>query len=102
LSVVDFPEPPKQPDLLIGPFTYHKVVVDGRAIPRLTGYPNGDDMTTLIVDARFAIDVPNNIASSVAWLVANALAVGEGYPHLGALTKDMPFAPTISQAGSEA
>lgn len=97
-DVVNFPPRAERPELLVGPFSYHKVVVDGRAIPRLTGCPHGPDETTLIVDGRFMIDVPNSLAHQVAWLVANALAVGAGFSHLGATSKDAtPFAPQIAE-----
>lgn len=97
MTVLNFPEPPeKPPALLIGPFTYHQVVVEGRAIPRLTGYPREDGTTSLIVDDRFCVDVPNDLAPQVAWLVANAMAVGAGYTHLAASNKDQCFAPTCS------
>lgn len=95
-NVVKF-EPPKgdEPELLVGPFEVWKVVVEGRAIPRLTGYPQEDGRISLIVDGRFMADFPADIAPQAAWLIANALAVGEGFPHLGALSRDRPFAPQI-------
>ncbi len=88
-NVTKFPEPLARPDLLIGPFEYYKVRVEGRAIPHLTGYPRGDDEICLIVDDRFAIDVPKNLAHQVAWLVANAMAVAQGYSHLGAESRGL-------------
>lgn len=97
-SVVDFPQPPQQPPLLIGPFEYHQVVVEGRAIPKLTGYPQDDGRITLIVDGRFMVDFPADIARQAAWLIANAMAVASGYSHLGADSKGQPpFAPVISE-----
>lgn len=95
-NIIAYPPQPKA-DLLVGPFEYYKVVVDGRAIPHLNGYPQPDGLITLVLDGRFAIDVPESIAQQVAWLVANALAVGQGYSHLGAVTKETPFAPIISE-----
>jgi hypothetical protein len=97
-DIIDFPAKPERPELLIGPFETYKVVVEGRAIPKLTGWPRGDE-TTLVLDGRLAIDVPNDLAPQVAWLVANALAIGAGYSHLGAESKDQPFAPQIAPLG---
>lgn len=101
MNVIDFPVPPtdEQQPLLVGPFSYYKVVVEGRAIPKLTGYTQDDGRVTLIVDGRFAVDFPADIASSAAWLIANALAIGAGYSHLGATSQDHPFAPKIAQVG---
>ena len=98
-DIIEFPKPDPQPDLLIGPFESYKVVVEGRAIPRLTGYPQDDGRITLIVDGRFMVDFPADLARQAAWLIAQALAVGEGYTHLGGTNKDQPFAPQIAQIG---
>jgi hypothetical protein len=40
-NVTKFPEPPKDPDLLVGPFEEYRVVVDGYQIPLLTGHREG-------------------------------------------------------------
>lgn len=79
-------------DLLVGPFEEWRVMVDGRVIPRLTGWREGD-LTWLAVDGRFACSVPHAHAREVAYVLANALAVGAGYSHAGAESRDMPFAP---------
>lgn len=97
MSVVDFPPPAGPPDLLVGPFQEWRVVVDGREIPRLTGFREGDDLTCLVLDHRFAVSVPNELARGVAYVLANALAIGAGYSHLGATSRDMPFAPICSE-----
>lgn len=81
------------PEFLVGPFEEYRVVVEGRMIPKLTGFREGE-RTVLIVDRRMSISVPNDIAYDVALLVAEALAVGAGYSHLGAENKsERPFAP---------
>lgn len=90
---VEFPTFEKPAELLLGPFEVWRVIVDGRVIPNLTGYREGPDQTCFVVDDRFGCSVPNEIAHSVAYVIANAMAVGAGYSHLGAVTKDMPFAP---------
>lgn len=95
-NVTEFPAPAAQPEFL---FAYHemdRVQIEGRIIPHLTGSRNGD-MVTLCVDRRFNVDFPADIARQAAWLIAQALAVGAGYPHLGATSKDMPFAPIATE-----
>ena len=92
-EIVQFPQPTKQlSEWLIGPFEEYRVMVDGRIIPGLTGYQDGDRIA-LVLDHRFSVSLPESDARSVAWLVANALAIGQGYSHAGAENKDMPFAP---------
>ena len=99
MTIINLPSAEKPDDLLIGPFTVYKVQVEGRIIPRLTGHPQEDGQVTLIVDGRFAVDFPAEVANQAAWLLANALAVGEGYAHLGAPNKDRSFAPRGAQLG---
>ena len=92
MNIIDLPKPPSRPDLLIGPFQEWRVQVDGRLIPRLTGFKDGDKIG-LVVDGRFSASFSVDDAYQAAWLIAQALAIGEGYPHLGAETKGRPFAP---------
>lgn len=91
-NVTQFPPPPEQPPLLIGPFEEYRVQVDGRLIPRLTGHPDGDKIA-LVVDHRFSASFTKEDAPQVAWLIAQAMAIGEGYAHMGAENKDRCFAP---------
>lgn len=96
-NITQFPK--QEPlDPLVGPFEYHKVIVEGRAIPYLSGYYDGDGIC-LVVDHRFGVTVPKELAHQVAWLLGNAMAVASGYPWLGAETKDMPFAPRCTELG---
>jgi len=91
---------PKPLDPLVGPFApQYRVIVDGRAIPKLTGFRDGD-LTALVLDGRLSISVPPELAHQVAWFAANAMAIGAGYSHLGAETKDQPFAPQCVEIGS--
>lgn len=96
-NVSQFPK--KEPlDPLVGPFEYYKIVVEGRAIPGLSGYHDGD-MVGLVLDHRLSISVPRELAHQVAWFAANAMAIGAGYSHLGAESKDRPFAPQCIELG---
>lgn len=89
----------KYPELLCGPFEEYRVIVDGRRMPLLTGYKDGDNFW-LVVDNRFACG-PFDEASAhqAARLAGQCMAICKGYPHLGADTKDQPFAPVVSSLG---
>lgn len=100
MAVENFPAKTR-PSLLVGPFHEHRVVVDGRFVPNLTGHQSNGNVT-LVVDHRFGIDVPEDIAPQVAWLVAQAMAVCSGYPHFSADSKDAPFAAKAMEVSLEA
>lgn len=92
-EVVDFPEQ-KRPEWIVGPFEEYRVIVDGRMIPRLGAVRQDDGGVVLFLDNRFMLRVPEEgLAYQVAAFVANALAIGEGYPFAGAESKSRPFAP---------
>lgn len=98
-NVVQIPPRENPPELLVGPFEFWKVQVDGRIIPRLTGFHDGDKIG-LVVDGRFSGSFPWEYAHQAAWLIAQAMAIAEGYPHLGAPNKEQPFAPIGVGIGS--
>jgi hypothetical protein len=70
-------------------------IVEGREIPRLMVKERGPDKITINLDNRWEIDVPRELSGSICWMVANALAIGEGYAFLGSPNKDKPFAPEV-------
>lgn len=94
-NVLSFPTATTE-SLLVGPFEEYAVRVEGRSIPGLSGRER-DGETDLIIDSRFCITVPNDLATVVAWGLAQALAVGAGYPSLSATSKDRPFAPLMGE-----
>lgn len=94
-NVTQFPTN-EAPDFIIGPFTENRVVIEGRVIPNLTAIREGENVA-LVVDNRFSISLPKDRAYDVAWLVANAMAVGAGYPCLSSETKERPFAPQCAK-----
>jgi hypothetical protein len=97
-DIHSFPGPPAAPEWIIGPFEENRVVVEGRMIPGLTAHRQADGRVTLIVDRRFMVDFPSDeVARQAAWLVAQALAIGAGYSHLGAEGKDRAFAPMCAE-----
>jgi hypothetical protein len=97
-NIVTLPPATKPPDLLVGPFEQWRVQVDGRIIPRLTGYRDGEKVV-LVVDGRFSASFAEDDARQAAWLIAQALAIGEGYSHFGAESKGHPFAPIGHEIG---
>lgn len=90
-------DPIKPHSCLVGPFQTYKVIVEGLSIPGLTAWPESETQTMLTLDGRLGIVIGNRDLQSVAWLVANALAIGQGYSHLGAQQRGFPFAPLCSQ-----
>ena len=92
-EVTQFPERQPPPPLLVGPFEEWRVQVEGRIIPRLTGFREGETVW-LVVDHRFGQPFPNEeTALNAAVLIAQATAIAEGYPSLNATSKEQPFAP---------
>lgn len=99
-NIVKFPQAEQdKEDWIVGPFERYRCIIEGRSIPMLEARRVADGVN-LIVDNRFCVCVPDDIAESVAWLVAQALAVGSGYASLSQPTKDRCFAPHGSRIGS--
>lgn len=83
--------------LFIGPFTSWKVVIEGRLVPRLSGREDSNGTIWLTVDHRFSAPFKTIAdAHAAAVLVAQATAIAAGYPHFGAESRDMPFAPKVT------
>lgn len=94
-NVTDFPAAPDPVSAMMGPkHTGRCVIVEGRAIPGLTMHEEGDAIS-FVLDNRLSISVPRDTAPQIAWFVASALAIGQGYTHIGAANKDRPFAPQV-------
>jgi len=58
---------------------------------------DGDNQISIIVDNRFSASIPEEYSQQVAWLVAQALAVGAGYTSINSETTDRPFAPRYGE-----
>lgn len=99
MNVTQFPTPEGPPEFMVGPFQKWKVQIQGRVIPKLTAYHDGDKVA-LVVDERFSASFPREHAYQAAWLIAEALAIGAGYSNLEAETKDHPFAPVGMELSS--
>lgn len=89
-NVVELPR--QDPPDMQGPYRMGcHVVIDGRSIPNLHMHDTGDTVE-FILDNRLAFEFPKEWAYLAAAFAANAMAIGAGYPFLGAETKDRPFA----------
>ena len=99
-NVLHFPTS-KPLDPLLGPFSYNAVIVEGCKIPLLTGIRDDEGNVSIIVDERFSVTFPPDLAYQAAWLLAQAIAVASGYSHFGAETKDMPFASRCAALGED-
>lgn len=97
-NIAHFPPPAGPPEFMIGPFTEYRVVIEGRKIPHLTAFNDGDGVA-LVIDNRLSVTVPKDRAYDICWLIANAMAVAQGYPCLSSENKDQPFAPQCIQIG---
>jgi hypothetical protein len=62
-----------------GPFTHHKVVVDGWEVPLVEAQLQGEDRIALVLDRRFAVDLSVAEAERVVPFVAHAIAVALGF-----------------------
>lgn len=66
----------------VGPFSVHKIRLDGFRVPQLEGRLVGGTWH-FILDERFGCEVPERYGCEVAWMIANALAIGSGYSCFG-------------------
>ena len=64
---------------IVGPFSSHWVVVDGRQVPFLEAAPANGGKICLTLDQRYALDVSvANAEAFIPW-IADAIAVAMGY-----------------------
>lgn len=86
------------PDFLHTPDNpmWHKVVIDGKLIPRMRSRERDDGHYEVLLDDRWVYIFSNkNDCFFALSMAANCLAIGEGYKFLGADDKNHPFAPTV-------
>lgn len=99
-NVTPFPQP-TLPEWILPPMEVRNIVLDGRLIPKLTAYKRADGSVSLTLDGRYGLDCADEgIAYVTACFVANALAIGGGWPCYTADDKFKPFAPKCMQLGS--
>jgi hypothetical protein len=99
-TIIQFPE--RQTSFALeGPCEVFHVLVDGRRIPRLTGKRTEDGRFNFIIDDRFMGGPFNDVeAEQVAYLLAQALAIGAGYSNFEADAPGRCFAPLIRNLGT--
>ena len=72
------------------PMPGHPVTIDGRLITQLHGTEvNGK--VHFLLDGRFGMTVPREMAVEFAWFVAEALAIGAGCPSINSDQKTSLF-----------
>ncbi len=88
---------------LHGPFhqEYHVASVGGYEIPNLKILKRkgkNDGISTVLLDNRFSIDVPEDQLDPWLWIVANAMAIGAGYSSHGENSCEVnPYKRRIAQ-----
>jgi hypothetical protein len=95
-DVVDFPTREGPPDMRGPDRSGCGVIIEGRLIPKLHMYDRGDTIE-FILDGRFSYEFPKELAWLAGSFAANAMAIGSGYPFLGAESKSQPFAPQCQE-----
>lgn len=89
--------PTPSPVLDLGPASAgRQVIVDGRAIPKMRAIERGNEFE-IILDGRFGYLVPADLSKLFATAMAQAMAIGAGYPNLAAESREAPFAPEIAR-----
>jgi hypothetical protein len=63
-----------------GPFTHHKVVVDGWEVPLIEAELQGEDRVLLTVDRRYGVELTTDEAERIVPFLAQAMAVALGFP----------------------
>jgi hypothetical protein len=74
------------------------VIIEGRCVPRMHCFERESE-TEIVIDGRFSYTFPKDWGFLAAAMAAQAMAIGAGYSHLGAETKDGPFAPRAVELG---
>lgn len=76
----------------IGPFNQYKLTLDGYRIPNLEGRQLPSGNWYLALSNSCSIEVPDLYGKGVAWMIANAMAIGAGYTCFGEGAKPLnPF-----------
>lgn len=79
--------------------SWHSVFIEGRKMPKMLIREWDGNIEVLLDDRWIYIFADRTAARLACDMAGNALAIGQGYPWLGAETKDKPFAPQVMQIG---
>lgn len=81
--------------------SWHSVVVEGREIPNFLARKT-EDGAEVMLDNRFVYEFKSITEARMATsMAAEAMAIGAGYPWLGAEKKERPFAPVVIGIGGD-
>lgn len=83
------------PNIIGASKTGNCMVVDNHVIPNTTVYDRGDHKE-IVLDNRLSYVVPNEWSYLFADAIANAMAIGAGYPHFQHPKRDKFATTTIS------
>lgn len=97
-NVVSFPPQEGPPDMAGPVRSGCSVIIENRKIPNLHMYDRGD-VIEFVLDGRLGYEFPKAAAYDAAHMAATAMAIGQGYPFLGAESKSRPFAPQCMEIG---
>lgn len=62
------------------PRSSHQVTIDGYAVPLIEARESSDGLEChVLLDGRFGMVIPADLAQQVIWIMANAIAIGAGY-----------------------
>jgi len=64
---------------ILGPFTSHRVIVDGRQVPFLDAEPANGGRICLTLDDRYGLDISVADAERIVPFIADCIAVALGY-----------------------
>lgn len=90
----------KEPDIWGPTSGGHDVIWQGRVVPKLKAIDQGAEIM-FILDNRLGWSFPREWAFHALDMMANAMAIGAGYPCFTAEEKFKPFAPKASFISEE-
>ncbi len=88
----------REPDIWGPECSGHSVFWEGRLVPKLTAYDRGERIE-FILDGRMSWEFPREQAFDALGFMANAMALGAGYPCFTADHKVEAFAVKVMQLG---
>lgn len=84
----------KEPDIWGPEVSGHSVFWEGRRVPNLVAYDRGDRIE-FVLDGRMSWEFPRTQAFNALSFMANAMAIGAGYPCFAADHKMEAFASKV-------
>lgn len=91
----------KEPDIFGPQRSGCSVFWEGRLVPNVHAYDRGE-VIEFILDGRMSWEFPREVAFQALGFMANAMAIGAGYPCFTADKKVEAFAPKVMMIGGPA